>query len=91
MGTYTIDCAAVTDEDGFWLAYLSATNPEGAGYFGRNLDAFWDALHGGPGWPGECNLCFINISSISHFREGQFYSALQQIATDSKHVRIRLE
>lgn len=91
MGTYTIDCAAVTDEESFWRAYLSATNPEGAGYFGRNLDAFWDALHGGPGWPGECELCFINTSSINNFREGQFYSALQQIAKDSKHVRVRLE
>ncbi|MNJ70314.1 Barstar (barnase inhibitor) [compost metagenome] len=62
MHFYTIDCAQLKDEGTFWQAYLAATEPEDAGYFGCNLDAFWDALNEGPGWPGECQLMFIDTA-----------------------------
>ncbi|WP_331990129.1 barstar family protein [Chitinimonas sp.] len=91
MHSYTIDCVHITDESAFWQAYLAATNPEGAGYFGRNLDAFWDALNGGPGWPGECQLKFVNTASLKVLNEGRFYVALQEIARDSELVEVRLE
>jgi RNAse (barnase) inhibitor barstar len=91
MSTYTIDCSQLQDEGAFWHAYLAATNPEGTGHFGRNLDAFWDALHGGPGWPGECTLHFINTATIKRFRDGRFYDTLQDIARDSRTVEVKLD
>jgi RNAse (barnase) inhibitor barstar len=91
MSTFTIDCSQIRDEAAFWHAYLAATNPEGAANFGRNLDAFWDALHGGPGWPGECNLHFTNTATIRRFRDGRFYDALQDMARDSRSVGVKLD
>ena len=91
MRSYTIDCALLKDEGAFWQAYLAATEPEGAGYFGRNLNAFWDALNGGPGWPGECQLMFINTASLKALHEGRFYQALEKIARDSEFVDVCLE
>ena len=91
MRSYTIDCSQLKDERAFWQAYLATTEPESSGYFGRNLDAFWDALNGGPGWPGECQLKFINTASIKALREGLFYQALQKIARDSVLIKVHLE
>lgn len=79
------------DEGAFWLAYLAATKPESAGYFGCNLDAFWDALNGGPGWPGKCQLRFVNTEGLKTIRKGLFYRALLEIARDSKLVQVLLE
>ncbi|WP_374422711.1 barstar family protein [Chromobacterium sp.] len=91
MRHYTIDCALIKDESAFWQAYLIAIKPEGAGYFGCNLDAFWDALNGGPGWPGECQLNFINTANLKALGDGYFYQALQKIARDSDFVKVRVE
>ena len=95
MRAITVDCANLESEAAFWHAYLEATKPEGAGYFGRNLDAFWDALNGGPGWPGECEIKFTNTNRLRSFRNGAFYEALAEIARDiareSKSVRIHFE
>lgn len=90
MRVVTIDCLGVNSEAEFWKAYLSASQPEGAGYFGCNLDAFWDALHGGPGWPGECVLRFTNAAEVEPLRDGDFLRALHDIANESKEVRIEL-
>ena len=91
MHSYTINCAQLKDENEFWQAYLTATKPEGADHFGCNLDAFLDALNGGPGWPGECQLHFANTTNIKTLRAGHFYQALQKIAQDSKLVKIHIE
>ena len=71
------------DEEDFWEAYVSVTNPAGSEAFGRNLDAFWDALHGGPGYPGENTVYFVNTSNVKAFRGGSFYTALREIAKES--------
>ena len=91
MRTYTVDCAQLKDESAFWQAYLTATEPEGADCFGCNLDAFWDALNGGPGWPGECQLNFVNTTNLKTLKEGYFYQALKEIARDSEFVEVHLE
>jgi ribonuclease inhibitor len=90
MRTVTIDCAGIQSEAEFWERYLRSTDAEGAGYFGRNLDAFWDALNGGPGWPGECELRFSNTAQMAQFRSGNFLRALQRIAEESDLVRVAL-
>jgi ribonuclease inhibitor len=93
MRVITIDCARVTDARDVWELYIAAASPEGAHYFGRNLNAFGDAVSaGGPGWPGDdCELRFINTASLKQLENGRFYAALQEIAAESKWVPIYVE
>lgn len=88
--TVIVDCAGVRSEAEFWEKYLRLTGAEGAGYFGRSLDAFWDALSGGPGWPGECELLFTDAACLAEFRDSRFLEGLQRIADESKFVRVVL-
>ncbi|MES2948706.1 MAG: barstar family protein [Pseudomonadota bacterium] len=91
MQSIIVDCRAIQSEADFWSEYVQATEPEAAGYFGRNLDAFWDGLNGGPGWPGECELRIINTKPLQGFRNGQFIDALRSIASRSTFVKVTLE
>ena len=91
--TVVIDAAGVASEDEFWERYISATQPVAAGYFGCNLNAFWDAVEGGgPGYPGEVNLHFINVSAMETFPHGKvFLKAFRQIASESKFTKVTWE
>jgi ribonuclease inhibitor len=92
MRIITIDCVNITSETEFWDAYVDAALPDGASFFGRNLDAFWDAVSaGGPGWPGECELRFVNTFQLKYVRQGKFYDSLKKIATDSTFINIDVE
>lgn len=92
MREFIIDCSEFNDEADFWTAYLSTTQPEGAQLFGRNFDALWDALSaGGPGWPGECVLRFVNTDVLRRWQDGNFYRTLQKIALDSKTIAIHMD
>ncbi|MER5741706.1 barstar family protein [Streptomyces sp. NPDC002225] len=55
--TYVIDGARVTGLDRFWDVIGEAVNGTG-GYFGRNLDALADCLHGGMGTPDDGDYVF---------------------------------
>ncbi|MFD7119263.1 barstar family protein [Streptomyces sp. NPDC059883] len=50
--TYVIDGAEVTGLERFWQVIGAAVNGPG-GYFGSNLDALADCLHGGYGTPDD--------------------------------------
>lgn len=80
--TKSIDCAGVQDEGAFWAAYMRDVRPAHSG-FGRNLDAFRDALWGGPGWPEADELRFVHSASLRSLRGGAFIEELQQIASES--------
>ncbi|WP_082177887.1 barstar family protein [Aeromonas schubertii] len=88
MELYVIDCKNIESEQEFWAAYIHLVKSDGSQYFGRNLDAFWDALSaGGPGFPGDeagCEIQFINTSKIKKLRNGAFYQALKVIEKDLK-------
>ena len=88
MRTIIIDCRDVTAETEFWERYLRATGAKGAAHFGRNLNAFSDALYGGPGWPGECEVRFSNTHAMSFADAGQFIEALRALASRSAHVKV---
>ena len=93
--TKFIDCAGVTSTDEFWQRYLDATQADGAQHFGRNLDAFWDAVEGrGPGWPGLVKLVFVNSDDLSALtnRAGteSFLTSLRQIASKVTAIEIEL-
>ncbi len=73
METIIVDCSQVQDEPDFWREYVRAIPPEGTEYFGRNLDAFWDAVSGGgPGYPGECLLRFIHSDRLKTLKRDRF-------------------
>lgn len=90
----SIDCAGVTDVGEFWQRYLDAAQPADADLFGRNLDAFWDAVEGGgPGWPGPVRLVFTNTGQMNSLRilnGGSFLEKLQQIADEATQIDIEL-
>ncbi|MGE8281238.1 MAG: barstar family protein [Stenotrophomonas sp.] len=91
MDTFTIDCSEISSELQFWHAYLAAVNPDGAAVFGRNLDAFRDAvIDGGPGWPGECSLHIIN-TELLRTNVPQLYQGLRSIAAESSLAHIWLQ
>ena len=81
MKTFQLDCSQISFEGDFWELYLEVIRPDGAEYFGRNLDAFWDAVSGGgPGWPGECQLILANTEKLQK-QDRRFFNGLQRIAT----------
>ncbi|MFC3652841.1 hypothetical protein ACFONN_14885 [Dyella humi] len=87
-----VKCAGLASEASFWQAYLDAAKPEGAANFGRNLDAFRDAiLGGGPGWPGECVLRLVNFDQLRAIDGGRLCIDLEWLAAESRHVTIRFE
>jgi len=90
MNIITIDCTGITSEPDFWRTYLHAAKPSGGHLFGCNLDAFRDAVTGGPGWPGECQLSFVNTESLRGINDGRLYQGIKSIAAISSAVSIRI-
>lgn len=93
LPTIIIDVKGVRDMKGFWERYVVATRPEGADLFGHNPDAFWDAVEGGgPGYPGEVALHFVNMSSLRTLPNGEaFLGAFAEIASDATMTSITWE
>ncbi|MFZ6814593.1 barstar family protein [Undibacterium sp. Rencai35W] len=91
MQIYTIDCKDVLSEVDFWQIYLQTVEPEGTHYFGKNLHALWDGVNGGPGWPGLCELHFINTQSLRTLNDCLFYEQLCKLAKKSKTIQIFIE
>jgi len=94
MQTIIIDCDGAKSAAEVWQRYIDAAKPEGAGLFGRNLDAFWDAIeHGGPGWPGETKLVFRNSSRLASLEiasGSSFLDGLRRIANEATQTQIEL-
>ena len=71
MQRFEIECLGLRNAADFWQRYVDVVSPHGADMFGRNLDAFADALEGGPGWPGEnVELAFLNSQALAQIRAG---------------------
>ncbi len=90
MRVVSIEGSRLTDEAAFWREYLAAVRPDGAEHFGRNLDAFRDAVtSGGPGWPGE--ECRLRI--VGHAAAGVgsvFLAKLAEIASEASGFELDL-
>jgi hypothetical protein len=95
MRTIYIDCAGVTSPSELWQRYIDAAEPEGAAFFGRNLDAFWDAVErGGPGWPGPAKLVFTKSAELTDLRladGSSLLDRLRQLASDATQTQIELD
>lgn len=85
MKRLVIDCGNLTSINELWELYVHVVQPDGAEHFGRNLDAFNDALAGGPGFPGECELVFRNCGALEELQSG-FLGRLKEIAAASNPV-----
>lgn len=82
MKKYLLDCTSVKTDGDFWDLYCEVVRPEGEGYFGRNLDAFWDAVSaGGPGWPGDCQIELVCVNELAR-QNPRLYNGLQRIASE---------
>ena len=82
---YIIDASDIGTSNEFWNRYIEIVQPDGLRYFGKNLDALWDALDGGgPGFPGddESTIKIINSQNLKSIRDGKFLDALQKISND---------
>jgi RNAse (barnase) inhibitor barstar len=94
MRTIYIDCAGVKSASELWQRYIDAAQPEESDHFGRNLDAFWDAIErGGPGRPGEAKLVFTrtaDLASVQLANGGSFLEGLWRIARDATQTRVEL-
>ncbi|WP_414713012.1 barstar family protein [Sphingopyxis sp.] len=94
MRTILIDCEGVTSASDFWQRYIDAANPQGASLFGRNLDAFWDAIeHGGPGCPGKVRLVFANsagLAAVGVVSGSPLLDGLRRIADEATRMEIEL-
>lgn len=94
MRTILIDCHEVESASDFWQRYVDAAVPQSASLFGRNLDAFWDAVeHGGPGWPGEAKLVFANsaaLATVGLADGSSLLDGLRRIAEDAIQTEIKL-
>ncbi|MBZ9712919.1 barstar family protein [Deinococcus multiflagellatus] len=88
--TKIVDCSGVRSEQDFWAAYVRDVKPESPDS-GRNFDAFWDALWGGPGWPDADKLRFIHTSAVATFRDGQFIAMLRETSQGTDSVRLVFE
>jgi RNAse (barnase) inhibitor barstar len=90
-----LDCAAIKSPEEFWELYLTIPTIEGKDYFGRNLDAFWDALSaGGPGWPGEVSIEITNTSKLKENGNSSFVSKVveigERLAIENASVRLKV-
>lgn len=94
MKEVIVDCSDLTSLDEFWQRYVDAAKPEGASLFGRNLDAFWDAVEGGgPGWPGEVTLIFTHSEHLERLSppiaDSSFLESLKSLAQQASFVKFR--
>jgi len=83
MKIIDVDCRGVRTEAAFWQRYIDVVRPAGADIFGRNLDALWDALQGGPGSPGPVVVRFTNTDELRSAGNHRFIAALVKLADDA--------
>lgn len=89
---FVVMCTGISDEAGFWDAYLNAVVPDGEADFGRNFDAFRDAiLGGGPGWPGVCVLRLRGFDDLRAVSGGNFCRWMEALAAESLYVTFKFE
>ncbi len=82
---HVLECSMIQTPADFWSLYMKQVAPAGAGMFGQNLDALWDALSAsGPGWPGACFLEVRNVETLEANGHEKFVSALEEMSKDLK-------
>jgi len=95
LPVYEIDCTGIKSPNELWQRYLDTVPVREPASFGYTLDSFWDGVQWGcPGWPGECEVVFRNVSALSELKtlsNKPFLEAFRQLVEDTDRVKIRLE
>ncbi|NTI41422.1 barstar family protein [Rhizobium rhizogenes] len=89
-----IDCDGIANVEEFWDRYESSVGAESARFFGRNLNAIWDALEGGgPGCPDATHVIFKNAAKLRDLKThsgDNFLAILREIATNVSSIRVEV-
>ncbi|HEY2827362.1 MAG TPA: barstar family protein [Pirellulales bacterium] len=81
----------IDSREHFWQTYVDVVRPDGAEYFGRNLNAFDDALWGGPGWPGDdFTLRILHSEQLAKALGVDFLERVREICDDAGRAKLEL-
>jgi len=76
----------------FWEKYTKQIPTESAKLFGKNLDAFNDAITGGgPGFPGDCVIEIIGIEKLNEIFGVQNMEFIIQLLRESEFIELIVE
>ncbi|WP_430817555.1 barstar family protein [Carboxylicivirga sp. RSCT41] len=81
----------ITKED-FWNKYVADIDSESAKYFGKNLDAFNDAITaGGPGFPGDCIIEIIGTKRLENIFGKEDFEFIIGLLKDAEFIDLIVE
>ena len=76
----------------FWNKYASEIGSESAKYFGKNLDAFNDAITGeGPGFPGDCIIEIIGTEKLKKIFGKEDFEFIINLLKEAEFVDLIIE
>ena len=80
-----------TKED-FWDQYVAQIDFESGKYFGKNLDAFTDAITAaGPGFPGDCIIEIISTKKLEQLFGKKDFDFIIKLLRDAEFVDLIIE
>jgi hypothetical protein len=73
----------------FWNVYANGIDKESALYFGKNLDAFNDAINAtGPGYPGECIIEITGTENLKNIFGTNDFQFIIELLTKADFVEL---
>lgn len=76
----------------FWNQYVNQIPSDSAKFFGRNLDAFNDAITGGgPGFPGDCIIEIVGTEDLEELFGKRNFEYIISLLEEAKFVDLILE
>ena len=79
-------------KEGFWNKYVADIDSEFANFFGKNLDAFNDAITAeGPGFPGYCIIEIIGTKKLEKVFGKEDFDFIIGLLRNSKFVDLIIE
>lgn len=82
-------CASKKD---FWNKYVAEIDTESGKYFGKNIDAFNDAITaGGPGFPGDCIIEIIGTKKLENIFGKEDFDFIIGLLKEAEFVDLIIE
>lgn len=76
----------------FWNSYASQIPADSSQYFGKNLNAFNDAITGGgPGFPGDCIIEIVGTKKLRSIFGNEEFDFIIKLLQDAEFVDLILE
>ena len=81
-----------TSKKDFWNKYVAEIDTESGKYFGKNLDAFYDAITaGGPGFPGDCIIEIIGTKKLENIFGKKDFDFIIRLLKEAEFVDLIIE